>query len=106
MDRRSFLTGLLGLAGAVAVAKVIGPEEAEAAVINPDGILDELDASEGEATDVQYRHNWREREWRRRRRRERRWRRQYYGRRRGYRRVCRTVRRNGRWRRVCRRVRW
>ncbi|MCO6051361.1 protamine-2 (modular protein) [Mesorhizobium sp. RP14(2022)] len=112
MHRRSFLAGLLGLAGVVAVAKVIGPEEAEAAVINPDGILDELSTSEPPVEDVQYRERDRIRrqEMRRKRRYDRTGRSDFRGyrgrRRRGYRTVCRTIRRNGRRRRVCRRIRW
>lgn len=115
MDRRSFLAGLLGLAGAVAVAKVIGPEEAEAAVINPGGVLDELDASEPVVEEVQFgeeRRRRERREMRRKRRYDRTGRSDFRGyrgrgrRRRGYRTVCRTIRRNGRRRRVCRRIRW
>ncbi|UVK43040.1 twin-arginine translocation signal domain-containing protein [Mesorhizobium sp. AR07] len=45
MDRRSFLTALLGVAGAAAVAGAVRPIEAMAGIPNVgNGILDELDA--------------------------------------------------------------
>lgn len=95
MDRRLFLTGLLGLAGATAIGSVIGPERAEAAIVNPgDGILDELDASE--ATEVNHRRGHGRRRDRHGRRRPGRRRR-----RRVWRRVCGRVRVRGRWRRRC-----
>ena len=64
MDRRLFLTGLLGLAGAAAVAGATRPTQALAGVPRGNGILDELDADtigfDGDAgtagvLDVQYR---------------------------------------------------
>jgi hypothetical protein len=114
MHRRSFLAGLLGLAGAVAVVKVIGPEDAEAAVINPNGVLDELDASEPMVEEAQYRESdrIRRRELQRKRRYDRTGRSDFRGYRgrgrrdRRYRVVCRSIRRNGYRQRVCRRVRW
>lgn len=92
MDRRLFLTGMLSIAGAAALAGMARPDAALAAVPNArDGILDELDTPaadffEGEETQaelepVQYRRH--------RRRRRRVWRR-----------VCRRY-----WRRGRRRVR-
>ena len=45
MDRRLFLTGMLGLAGAAAVASVVRPGSAEAGIPNSRGILDELDGA-------------------------------------------------------------
>ncbi len=95
MDRRLFLTGLLGLAGAGAVATVLRPVDALAGVPNPgNGILDEIDAPEAgaEIEEINHRRGHR----RRRRRRERR---------RVWRRVCRRERINGRWVRRCRRRR-
>lgn len=98
MDRRLFLTGVLGLAGTAAVIRVIGPTPAEAGIPSGAGILDELDETAGdivelddEATVQQVWH----RDWhrpRRRRRRRRRW---------ATRRVCRRVWRNGRRRVRC-----
>jgi hypothetical protein len=102
MDRRLFLTGILGLAGATALAGVIRPESALAGVPNGRGILDELNAPDGieepdiveednpEAEPINHRSGHR----RRRRRRRREWRRR-----------CRRYRHNGRWRRRCRRRR-
>ena len=95
MDRRLFLTGLLGLAGTAALASTLKPGVAEAAVLNPgNGILDELDTSDAEIMNIDHRHGHRRRPPRRRPRRRRVWRR-----------VCRRVRVHGRWRRVCRRER-
>lgn len=98
MDRRLFLTGLLGMAGATAIGSVLRPEPAAAAVINPgNGILDELDASGPAVTEVNHRrghrrrgqrHHGRRRPHRRRPRRE-------------WRRVCARVRRHGRLRLRC-----
>jgi len=100
MDRRLFLTGLLGLAGAAALSKIAGPTEAEAAVVKPSGILDELDASSPEeVTEVDHRPG----HGRRDRRDDRRPGRRHGRRRRVTRRVCRRVRRHGRWEQRCRR---
>jgi hypothetical protein len=99
MDRRLFLTGILGLAGATAVASMTRPAQALVPSAG-NGILDEIDAPEPdiagedegriEAEEVRHRH------WHRRRRRRRR---------RAWRRHCRRYRHHGRWRRRCRRVR-
>jgi hypothetical protein len=43
MERRLFLTGMLGVAGVVTLAGVAGPGRAVAGVPNGNGILDELD---------------------------------------------------------------
>ncbi len=97
MDRRLFLTGLLGLAGATAVGSVIGSGSAAAAVVNPgNGILDELDAPESAVTEVNHRrgHRHRGRRHHSRRRPGRR-------RRKVWRRVCGRVRIRGRLRRRC-----
>lgn len=105
MDRRLFLTGLLGLAGATALSTVVNPGNALAGVPSGRGILDELDAPEtdaleeddfdAEAEPVNHRRGHYRRERRRRRRR----------RRREWRRYCRRHYRAGRWRRRCRRRR-
>ncbi|MBN9073757.1 MAG: protamine-2 (modular protein) [Rhizobiales bacterium] len=92
MDRRLFLTGLFGIAGAAALAGVARPDQAIAGVPNARGILDELDApmpdvladDEGVPEVELIRH----RRWHRRRRRVRR-------------RVCQRYWRHGRWRRRC-----
>ncbi|AZO50944.1 MAG: protamine-2 (modular protein) [Mesorhizobium sp.] len=95
MDRRLFLTGMLGLAGAAAVVSAVRPISAVAGI--PDagsGILDELEAQDRQAweddgteADLQtVSHRY----WRRRRRRRRAWRR-----------YCRTYWRYGRLRRRC-----
>lgn len=96
MERRLFLTGLVGLAGTAAVASLTRP--ARALVPAGNGILDEIDAIEpdvaetdepqAEVEDIRHRRGHRRR--RRRRRRRRVWRRH-----------CRRVRRYGRWRRRC-----
>ena len=111
MDRRLFLTGLLGLAGTAAAATVIGPERAQAGIPNPGptpgaGILDELDAAAPEVMDVDHRRGHRS-DHRRRRERGRHGRRgpRHGHRRRVWRRVCRRVRVHGRWRQHCRRER-
>jgi len=94
MDRRSFLTGLLGLAGTAALASVVKPESVQAGIINPgnigagSGILDELESSEPDVMDVSHRRG----HWHRPPRRHRR---------RVWRRVCRRTRIHGRWRRRC-----
>ncbi|PBB27389.1 protamine-2 (modular protein) [Mesorhizobium sp. WSM4307] len=98
MERRLFLTGMLGVAGAVAFAGIAGPGSAVAGIPQGDGILDELDKPdpavfEGdddlEVEKVSHR----------------RWHHRYYGdryygerrrRRRGWRRVCRRYWRHGR----------
>lgn len=99
MDRRLFLTGLLGVAGAAMVARVVQPERALAGVPNVgDGILDELKSSEPEFFDggdetaeaEPVWHRGRPHRGRRRRRRRRAWRR-----------YCRRQFFAGRWRRRC-----
>ncbi|MGX5799845.1 protamine-2 (modular protein) [Bradyrhizobium sp. Arg314] len=113
MERRLFLTGILGVAGAGALAGLAGPSKAVAGIPAGNGILDELDKPDmlenpdeavfegDDQAEVElvshYRHhhghgNWR---WRHRRR----------GRRRGWRHVCRRFWHHGRWRRRCRRER-
>lgn len=104
MDRRSFLTGLFGLAGTAAVTSLIGPKGAEAGVVNPgNGILDELDASDSDMIEVARR---RRRRSRRRHARRRPWNRRhaghddhYYAR--PWRRVCKVHWRRGLRRRRC-----
>lgn len=101
MDRRLFLTGLLGLASATALTGVGRPVNALAGVPAGRGILDGLDAPETdlfeeddadvEAEPINHRPGHRRR---RRRRRRQEWRRH-----------CRRFRHNGRWRRRCRRRR-
>jgi hypothetical protein len=99
MDRRLFLTGLLGVAGLTAIPIVARPGNAEAGVLNAgNGILDELgapepDVSEDEDAELQkiYHRRWHTPRRRRRRRR------------RGWRRVCRRYWNGYRWRRRCRR---
>ncbi|HEY4192797.1 MAG TPA: protamine-2 (modular protein) [Mesorhizobium sp.] len=89
MDRRSFLTGMLGLAGAAALIGVAQPDSTMAGVMpGSDGILDELDEPATEAEPVQYR---RDRHWRRDNRRHNR-----RHRRRVWRRVCSSYWRRGR----------
>lgn len=104
MERRLFLTGMLGAAGAVAFAGLARPGRAVAGVPDGNGILDELDKDDLDRSDAavfegddqaeveQISH----RRWHRRHRR--------YGRRRAWRRVCRSYWRRGRrhvrcWRR-------
>ncbi|RWE41512.1 MAG: protamine-2 (modular protein) [Mesorhizobium sp.] len=99
MERRLFLTGMLGLAGAAAFASVAGPGRAVAGIPQGTGILNELDKpdpavfegnDEVELEQVSHRH-WHhghhgyDGHWRR-----------YHGRRRGWRRVCRRYWRHGR----------
>lgn len=99
MERRLFLTGMLGVAGTAALASLAGPSKAVAGIPAGNGILDELDKpdnavfegsdpAETELVQDGYYDDWR---WRRRHRR----------RRRVWRRVCRRVWRHGRWRRRC-----
>lgn len=105
MERRLFLTGLLGVAGAVAFAGVAGTGRAVAGVPQGNGILDELDKpdsavfegdDEVELEQVSHRrghfrrHHGHNGHWRRR-----------HGRRRGWRRVCRSYWRHGRRRSRC-----
>lgn len=96
MDRRLFLTGLLGVAGAAAVATVVRPTPAMAAPLRP-GVLDLLDEPVDDAMaqdgDAKVEKVW-HRHWHRPRRRRRIWRR-----------VCRRYWRNGRWRTRCTRQR-
>jgi len=96
MDRRLFLTGLLGLAGGAALISVARPGNALAGVPDGRGILDELDEPETavfdgedgkpEAELVDHRR-WHRRPDRRHHRRRRR---------RVWRRVCRRYWRHGR----------
>ena len=95
MDRRSFLTAMFGIAGAAAFASAVRPIDAVAGVPGArSGILDELEAPEAETFDndgtpaevdrVHYRYP-----------------------RRGWRRVCRSYWRHGRWHVLCyRRSAW
>lgn len=99
MERRLFLTGMLGVAGAAALASLAGPSKAVAGIPGGNGILDELDKPDNAVfesddpaeVDLISHHShhghWR---WRRRRHRRRVWRR-----------VCRRVWRHGRWHRRC-----
>ena len=94
MDRRSFLTAMLGVAGAAALASTVRPLNAVAGVPNAGpGILDELDAPDTEPFDEDGTQPDLEpvyhRRWHRRRRR------------RGWRRICRRYWRYGRYRRRC-----
>ncbi|PDQ17589.1 protamine-2 (modular protein) [Mesorhizobium sanjuanii] len=99
MDRRLFLTGMFGIAGAAALASAVRPVNAVAGVpAAGSGILDELEAqdnavfgdddSQAELEQVRHRHG----HWRRHRRRRRR---------RVWRRVCRRYWRHGRVRTRC-----
>ena len=106
MERRLFLTGMLGVAGAAALTSLAGPSKAVAGIPSGNGILDELDKPENavfegddpaEVELVSHRHHHRgDWYWGRRRRR----------RRRGWRHVCRRYWRHGRWRRRCWRERY
>jgi len=107
MERRLFLTGMLGVAGAAALASLAGPSKAVAGIPSGNGILDELDKPDNavfdgeEPADVElvshrrHHHGYDHWRWRHRRR----------GRRRGWRHVCRRFWHHGRWRRRCRRER-
>lgn len=98
MDRRLFLSGMLGLVGAAAIAGATRPISAMAGVPNTgNGILDELDAPATDLLEEEEPQAEVEQVARRRRRRRRR--------RRVWRRVCRRFWRNGRWRRRCYRTR-
>lgn len=103
MDRRLFLTGLLGLAGGAALLHVSRPSEAIAGVPHGNGILDEIDAApateifEDDGSDAQV-ELIRHRRWHRHHRRRRR---------RVWRRYCRRYWHRGRWRTRCyRRLVW
>ncbi|MDX8520505.1 protamine-2 (modular protein) [Mesorhizobium dulcispinae] len=92
MERRLFLTGMLGVAGAAALAGLAGPGKAVAGIPKGNGILDELDKpdpaiyEEDEQADLLQPAQY------------------YYRRRRYYRdRYYRRRRRRRVWRRVCRR---
>ncbi|KAA3450518.1 protamine-2 (modular protein) [Mesorhizobium sp. SARCC-RB16n] len=100
MERRLFLTGMLGLAGAVVFAGVARPGRAVAGIPQGNGILDQLDkpdpalfegddGAELEQVSHRHGHRWHHRghygHWRRR-----------HGRRRVWRRVCRRYWRHGR----------
>jgi hypothetical protein len=108
MERRLFLTGMLGVAGAAALASLAGPTKAVAGIPKGNGILDELDKPDAavfneddDPAEVElvshrrhhhHRDDWRWRHHRRRRRRH------------VWRRVCRSYWRHGRrhvrcWRR-------
>ena len=101
MERRLFLTGMLGVAGAAALVSLAGPSRAVAGVPGGNGILDELDKPDpavfedgedrAEVEQVYHRY-WHDGPRRRRRRR-------------GWRRICRRYWRHGYWRRRCRRER-
>lgn len=93
MDRRLFLTGLIGFAGATTLA---GAAQATQALspLDADGILDELDAAEPQELGDDAGAEIQPANHRRRHRRRRVWRRE-----------CRRVRRHGRWITRCRRVR-
>jgi hypothetical protein len=97
MDRRTFLTGVLGLAGAAAIATTARPVNAIAGVPNPRGILDELDAStadigdDGGKAEVEL-ANHRRGHWHHPRRRHRKH---------VWRNVCRRYWHHGRWHRRC-----
>ncbi|MEQ1940028.1 twin-arginine translocation signal domain-containing protein [Mesorhizobium sp. CN5-321] len=105
MDRRSFLTGVLGLAGTAAVVTAVKPSAALAGMPNRPGILDDLetaDAVAGDTPEVELvdhrrhhsRHDRRHHNRHRRRRRRREWRT-----------VCSRYWRHGRWRKRCHRER-
>lgn len=96
MDRRLFLRGVLGIAGAAAVASALRPVESFAGMPSSPGILDELDQAEPENLEgAEVQQIW-HRRWHRPHRR-------WHRRRRGWRwrTVCRRYWRNGRWRRRC-----
>ena len=102
MDRRRFLTGLLGIAGVATLARVAHPVSASAGVPSGMGIIDELkdDVADTDATAepelVAQRHRHPRHNPRNRHRRPRRRVRQ---------RVCRRYRYHGRLRTRCR-YRW
>ncbi len=92
MDRRLFVTGLLGFGAATAAASIL-PRQAEALVGFPSGLPDVT--ADATAPEPEWDENI-EPAGHRRRRRRRRVRR--------YRRECRRYRHHGHWRRRCRRV--
>lgn len=96
MDRRLFLTGLLGLAGTAAAISIVGPTPAEAGIAPGRGILDQLDETADDVVELEDEATvqpvWHRRWHRPRRRRRRRY---------VTRRVCRRVWRNGRRRVRC-----
>ncbi|TJV07047.1 MAG: protamine-2 (modular protein) [Mesorhizobium sp.] len=97
MERRLFLTGMLGVAGAVAFASVAGPGRAVAGIPQGNGILDELDKPDPavfEDDDQVEVEQISHRRWYRRHHR-------HGGRRRVWRRVCRRYWRHGRRRVRC-----
>lgn len=96
MDRRMFLTGMLGVAGAAALAGVVRPPTALAGVPNArGGILDELDSPDVETEGAEIQPELEPIQYRRRDRRHRR------RRRRVWRRICRRYWRHGRRRVRC-----
>lgn len=96
MDRRLFLTGMFGLAGAALAAGAAGSAMAMPRAAR--GILDDLDASgPGEAGATVEKVQW-DRRHRHHHHHPRRYRPR---RRRAWRTVCRRVRIHGRWRRRC-----
>lgn len=96
MDRRNFLAGLCGVAGAAAIVSVMKP--VEAAAMPGKGILDAIDDPVANDLEIEPSEDGvveqiRHRRWHRRR---------YGGRRRhSWRRVCSRYWRHGRWRRRC-----
>lgn len=87
MDRRAFLRGLFGIAGAAAVVAIASPADAltlPAPVAIGDtpvepAVATDKDIDAGQVENVYYRRYWRRRHWRRRRYwRRRRWRRRYW----------------------------
>lgn len=110
MDRRLFLRGMIGLAGAMGMAAIARPELTEAGIPNGTGILDELNTSspdfsdeimtaQPELVDSRGRHS-------RHRSRHPGYRRHSYRPRRRHRRqvwqrVCERYRYHGHWRRRC-----
>ena len=107
MDRRLFLTGVLGVAGTTAVASIFPRPAAALVPVPPEDLALESDVlPDLEDPAEQLDEDIEPASYRRRRR--RRWRhRRWYGRRRRryYRRRCRRYRRYGYWRRRCRRRR-
>ncbi|UCI07449.1 protamine-2 (modular protein) [Mesorhizobium sp. B1-1-8] len=111
MERRLFLTGMLGIAGAAAFASLAGTGKAAAGIPNGNGILDELDKpdpaiyeEDDQADPLQPVQYYRRRYYHDRYYRHRHYRHRYYRRRHVWRRVCRRYWRYGRrhvrcWRR-------
>lgn len=105
MERRSFLAGMLGLAGATLAASVVKPAVAGVPSMSG-GILDELDSPlsslAGEGDGRLEPEKVRSQEFDRRRERRDHWRHGHRPRRRPvWRRVCHRFRRNGHWRERC-----